>query len=111
MLLTNSTDVLVAAPQPRSSFILCFDPLLDTLSGWGVHSGDQSLCDGVRFLATVAPLQPVQQDDLSTSWPSFLTAVLLCLPVTPRAEISLHIDCAGNPLQPSPQWKVPYFPI
>ena len=41
-----------------------------------------------------------QINELSAAWPSFLTAVLLILPVTPSAKNCRDTDCVVNPLQP-----------
>ena len=88
--------VLLRHLQPsrtRASFIVYFDHLLGTLSGWG---------GGVTVV--------INQDDLSAAWPRFLTAVLLSLPVSPSAENSRYADCAGNPSVTDLYWKVPCFP-
>ena len=99
MLLTNST---VSAPPTSSAEAILHHVFrsLARYSGLGVHNGDQSLCAGVGFQLLMLLFNQIQQDDLSAAWPSFLTAVLLCLPVTPGAANSHHTDCAENPLQP-----------
>ena len=90
------------SPQPRSSFIVCFDPLVDTLTGVGGGGSTvviNNCASGPGFQPLLLLFNQIQQDDLSAVWPSFLTAFLLCLPVTPSAENSRHTDSAGNPLQ------------
>ena len=62
-----------------------------------------------RFLLLLLLFNLIQHDDLSAAWPSFLTALLLCLPVTPSAENSRHTDGAGNPLQPISTGKFHIF--
>ena len=68
-------------PQPRPSFIMCFDPLLGTLSGWG-STVVVNHCVGVGFQLLLLLLNKIQQDDLSAAWPSFLNVVFLNLFVT-----------------------------
>ena len=86
-------------PQPRPSLIMCFDPLLGT-QDWGTTMVINHCAPGVGFQLLMLLFNQIQQDDLSAAWPGFLTAVLLCLPVTPGAANSHHTDCAENPLQP-----------
>ena len=68
-------------PQPRPSFIMCFDPLLGTRSVWG-STVVVNHCVGVGFQLLLLLLNKIQQDDLSAAWPSFLNVVFLNLFVT-----------------------------
>ena len=104
-LLTNSSAVVflrnLQRPQPRPSFIACFDPMLGTLSGWGSTVViNHCASEWVSSCCCSSSTRSGQINELSAAWPSFLTAVLLILPVTPSAKNSRDTDCVVNPLQP-----------
>ena len=115
MLLTNSTAAL---PTSSAEAILhrVFRPLARyTLRRGGGGGGSRVTvvinywASGVGFQLLLLLFNQIQQDDLCAAWPSFLTALLLCIPVTPSAENSRHTDCAGNPLQPISTGKFHVF--
>jgi len=72
-----------------------------TSSGWRVDSDWPNHCpsvDGFQLLLSL--LHHNQLDAFSVVVESRCIAAFLSLPLIPRAENILHIDCAGYPLQP-----------
>ena len=100
-LLPNSSSSIAAAPPTSSGH-----PSSHVSIPCSVHFQDGgpqwwsiTVRRGEGFQLLLLLFNQIQHDDLSAAWPSFPTAVLPSLPVTPSAENSRATDCDGNPLQ------------